>query len=71
MSLIATSLKLNVFRLAHSEALREGLCLNEPSALEALDDLANLVKLVNGSRCGLDSHTRPRWTPSGLTAVDL
>lgn len=47
MSLIATSLKLNVSRLAYSEALPKRFWLNEPSALKALDDLANLVKLSN------------------------
>jgi hypothetical protein len=43
MSLIATSLKLNVSRLA----LPKKFWLNEPSTLEAFDDLANLIKLVN------------------------
>ena len=47
MSLIATSLKLNVSRLAYSEALSKRFWLNEPAALEALDDLSNLVKLAN------------------------
>lgn len=47
MSLIATSLKLIVSRLAYSEAFPKIFWLNEPSALEALDDLANLIKLAN------------------------